>query len=464
MATLPLADGSAGSLNGTATTNAQQKTNFVNLRTFLSDLLGTDSSNKLAARVALGVTAAIQGQTDTAFTTTGTSTAYVLTPTTVIAVYAANQRFTATFHTSSGATPTINVSGLGAKSLKQYDSTGTKVAATVYANQITDIVYDGTDFIVKDPAPPSTNSSRQIQPIDATVASNALTVSLAPTALDFRSATLTDGTVNSRVIGSTLSLTVPSTATLGTISGQPARLVILALDNVGTVELAICNLSGTSLDETTLITTTAISTGSTSNSVIYSASARTSVPFRIVGFIDSTQATAGTWATVPAQKQGAGGDALKHVGQFQSATLATTSGTSLDVTGIPDWVNRITLILNGVTMTGTLQLQIGAGAIVSSGYNYTQKTFTATAVAVAGSTSAANWPIQTVSGAKSGTVVLNRSPGTNRWTAVYDVAVDGSTSETELLGFLTLAGTLDRLRLSSSNTAFSAGSMSVIWE
>jgi hypothetical protein len=156
MATLPLADGSAGSLNGTATTNAQQKTNFVNLRTFLSDLLGTDSSNKLAARVALGVTAAIQGQTDTAFTTTGTSTAYVLTPTTAIAAYAANQRFNVTFHTSSGASPTIAISGLAPKSLMQYDSTGTKIAAIVYANQIVDIVYDGTDFVVLDPAPSAT--------------------------------------------------------------------------------------------------------------------------------------------------------------------------------------------------------------------------------------------------------------------------------------------------------------------
>lgn len=150
MATLPLADGSAGSLNGTATTNAQQKTNFVNLRTFLSDLLGTDSSNKLAARVALGVTGAIQGQSDTAFTTTGTSTAYVLTPTTAIGAYATSQRFNVTFHTASGASPTIAVSGLAAKSLKQYDGTGTKVAATVYASQISDIIYDGTDFVVLD--------------------------------------------------------------------------------------------------------------------------------------------------------------------------------------------------------------------------------------------------------------------------------------------------------------------------
>jgi hypothetical protein len=53
MATLP----SNSSLTGATTTNAQQKTNFSAMLTFLSDLLGTDSSNKAAARAALGVPA-----------------------------------------------------------------------------------------------------------------------------------------------------------------------------------------------------------------------------------------------------------------------------------------------------------------------------------------------------------------------------------------------------------------------
>lgn len=53
MATLP----SIASLTGASTTNAQQKTNFSDQRTFLADLLGTDSGNKTAARTALGVPA-----------------------------------------------------------------------------------------------------------------------------------------------------------------------------------------------------------------------------------------------------------------------------------------------------------------------------------------------------------------------------------------------------------------------
>jgi hypothetical protein len=50
MATLP----TNASLTGATTTNAQQKTNFTAILTFLGDLLGTDSTNPTAARAALG--------------------------------------------------------------------------------------------------------------------------------------------------------------------------------------------------------------------------------------------------------------------------------------------------------------------------------------------------------------------------------------------------------------------------
>lgn len=49
MALLP----TSASLTDSSTTNAQQKTNFTAIRTFLADLLGTDSSNKVASRTAL---------------------------------------------------------------------------------------------------------------------------------------------------------------------------------------------------------------------------------------------------------------------------------------------------------------------------------------------------------------------------------------------------------------------------
>jgi hypothetical protein len=92
--------------------------------------------------------AGIQSQTWVAFTTGGTSGTYTLTPNPAITSYAAGQRFNVTFNAASAATNTINVSALGAKSLKMYNSAGTKINAVFALNQVADIIYDGTDFVI----------------------------------------------------------------------------------------------------------------------------------------------------------------------------------------------------------------------------------------------------------------------------------------------------------------------------
>ena len=154
-------------------------------------------------------------------------------------------------------------------------------------------------------------SVKQLQSITATVAANAITLGLDPTSLDFRSSDLTNGVPNTRAVAAALSLVIPAGATLGTVSGQESRLVLLAIDNAGTVELAVVNLAGgNNLDETTLISTTAISAGADANNVIYSTTSRANVPFRVVGFVAITEAAAGTWATAPTTIQGQGGQAL----------------------------------------------------------------------------------------------------------------------------------------------------------
>lgn len=98
--------------------------------------------------------AGVQGQTYTAFTTAGATGAFTLAPAPAIAAYAAGQRFRIKFHAVGSGADTINVSGLGAKNLKQYDSTGAKVAAVIAANQLADVEYDGVDMVIIDPLPP----------------------------------------------------------------------------------------------------------------------------------------------------------------------------------------------------------------------------------------------------------------------------------------------------------------------
>jgi hypothetical protein len=173
----------------------------------------------------------------------------------------------------------------------------------------------------------------QIQPVAASVATNALTLTLNPTTLAFRSTTLTNGASNVRSVGAAISIVVSSGSTLGTVNAKAARLVILAIDNAGTVELAVVNLAGANnLDETTLISTTAEGGAGAADSanVIYSTTTRSNVPFRVVGFIDITEATAGTWATAPTTVQGAGGQALTPLGNGR--TWSNPAGRALNTT------------------------------------------------------------------------------------------------------------------------------------
>lgn len=205
-----------------------------------------------------------------------------------------------------------------------------------------------------------------IQPITASVAGNALTVTLNPTSLAFRSSTLTSGTVNVRQVTSAISMTVSSGSTLGTINNVASRVVVLAIDNAGTVELAVVNIAGgNQLDETNLISTTAEggAGAADSNNVIYSTTARSNVAYRVVGFVESTQTTAGTWATAPSTIQGVGGQALtamSSIGYSQTwqSPSRTTGTTYYNTTGRPIQVNAYDSVSGNLTGYQTLTLSV----------------------------------------------------------------------------------------------------------
>jgi len=333
-----------------------------------------------------------------------------------------------------------------------------------------DIFCNGTN-IIRD-LTPSTEITSKIEPVTASVASNALTVTLNPTTLDFRSATLGSGTVNTRAIATALSAVVPLGATLGTTNAVLSKVTLVAIDNAGTVELAVCNGS-LSLDESTLISTTALSADADSASVVYSTTARTNVPFRVVGFIESTQATAGTWATAPSKIQGAGGQALQASGRgITSATAVTASGTSVDFTGIPSWVRRVTVMFSGVSTNGTSlpRIQIGtSGVIQTSGYLGSGGVMAAS-VAVSLDTGGfvmsgtGNWSAATTAG---GTVTLNlMDSSTGLWSCS---GLLGSSSAAIIYftgGSKALSGTLDRIRITTVNgtDVFDAGTINILME
>jgi len=136
------------------------------------------------------------------------------------------------------------------------------------------------------------------------VATSALTVALKqsdastdatasdPVRVSMRVTPLTSGAYNSRTVTSSLSLVVPSGATLNHFDGVDGFIYVYVLDFSATIELAV---SSARKDESILQTTIALSAGSDADA-LYSTTLRSNVPIRLIARLKSNQVTAGTWA------------------------------------------------------------------------------------------------------------------------------------------------------------------------
>jgi len=245
-------------------------------------------------------------------------------------------------------------------------------------------------------------AGKQMQSIDYTLSGNALTLKLNPTTLAFRSTTLTSGLPVLVSNASQITTTISSGSTGGTISGQQSDIMILAINNAGTMELAWCNLAGgINLDETTLINTTAEGGAGAADSatVIYSTTARTGVAFKVVGIFRSTQTTAGTWAQSPSLVQPVGGQALAAMqslgfGQAWQSVTRNNGVTYYNTTGKPILfifgqssasVGNFVLVVNGFTLPTifgwTSASAYGGGCIViPAGASYSISVSVGTAI------------------------------------------------------------------------------------
>jgi hypothetical protein len=153
----------------------------------------------------------------------------------------------------------------------------------------------------------------------------------------------------------------------------------------------------------------------------------------------------------------------------QPLTLATaqntTSGTSIDFTGIPSWVKRITVMLDGVSTNGTsvVQIQLGSGSFATSGYNTSSGIIVAANACNTSSISSGFGTFFNVAtDARSGSVTFTNLSG-NTWTCQGVLSVGAPVF---LAGSIALGGTLDRVRLTTVNgtDTFDAGSVNIMYE
>jgi hypothetical protein len=408
------------------------------------------------------------GTYDTNQTTAAASTAI-----TGYAGIITNQRFRLKFDETGTGTPTLAVSGLTAKNIKQYNSAGAKVVPVIIADMLVDVEYDGTDYVILNPIQPL----NQLFPIGVTESAGAMTVTLNPVNIDFRNSVLNPAagdTVTTLSVSTAISFTIPSGATLGTFSAKQNKLLLLAINNAGTIELAVCNAwNNTNLNEASAISTTAITAAADSAVTNYSTTARTGVYFRIIGILTSTQTTAGTWATLPTMQSGGAWSPL--VNQLTSGTVVTPSGTAVLFTGIPPWAKRITVMFNGVGTNGSsvVLVQVGSGSVLTTGYVGTG------GVVQGGSGSSGINAVAQTTGwgledggnsvySRSGQMVLSLMYG-NVWTQSFTMNEDGIAAPRIILGggIVGLPGDLDRINITTVNgtdTFDASGAINIMYE
>jgi hypothetical protein len=150
-----------------------------------------------------------------------------------------------------------------------------------------------------------------------------------------------------------------------------------------------------------------------------------------------------------------------------SATAqTTTSGTTIDFTGIPSWVKRVTIMFNGVSLSGNdnYLVQIGSGSITSSGYTSLGNAYNASnGTGGATSTSGFVMFVAESGGTLYCHMVLTLISG-NTWVSSHSGA-KLSTNAMSGGGSVALGGALDSVRITTtgSNT-FDAGSINILYE
>jgi len=197
--------------------------------------------------------------------------------------------------------------------------------------------------------------------LTATVAANALTVTLVggdgaalsitnAATVPFRTSPVTTGTWTDRRVTAAISIVLSGGSTIGyTAASQSSRIYVVAMDNAGTVVLGLYNpLSGTGLttaafnltgiNESILYSSTAeggLGAADTAQT-IYTTAAQTTLPIRILGYIDiATGATNGNWTATPTVIQ-VMGPGIPRTGSVVQRAMSWSGSVATGTTAIPN--------------------------------------------------------------------------------------------------------------------------------
>jgi hypothetical protein len=152
-----------------------------------------------------------------------------------------------------------------------------------------------------------------------------------------------------------------------------------------------------------------------------------------------------------------------------ATSVATTSGTSIDFTGIPSWVKRITVLFADVSTNGTsnILVQVGSGSVSTTGYvSSSSLQYGANLVLQASYTTGLGVFSNQASDTLFGGLVIQLI-GSNVWVANGTIAVAGRTGVASTAGRSGgLSGALDRIRITTVNgtDTFDTGTLNIHYE
>lgn len=151
--------------------------------------------------------------------------------------------------------------------------------------------------------------------------------------------------------------------------------------------------------------------------------------------------------------------------------VASTSGTSIDFTGIPSWVKRITVMFSGVSTSSTnvARVQLGTGATptyVNSGY-----ACSAAAIGSANTTAITaytdGFPVSRTSVAAdtiSSIMTITNITGTT-WLVSANTRTSGNSVFSVVSGQVDAGAVVTALRITINGTdTFDAGSINILYE
>lgn len=152
-----------------------------------------------------------------------------------------------------------------------------------------------------------------------------------------------------------------------------------------------------------------------------------------------------------------------------SGTAQNATGSSVNFTGLPSWVKRITLQINkvGFAAAGVAVVQIGSGSLTTTGYySYTTLVDSTPGVTVTGYTNgfaAVNATAGSGTTVDTGAFVLTNMGG-NTWTYTSHIQRVGDGGFNVGTGSITLGGTLDRISLVATTSTFNTGTVNILYE